>query len=178
MDHGLETVAGDPHDNPVAALVAGIAEEAAAQRRRPPHAQRQSRAGYGATLLSGCYTTLGVWGPLARGPVDPVFHYAWWISAALGAYWLLAGLFGRARGPLVGGLGLVIEAAIAGWLLWNRMYPAALPYAAFLLHGVYVAMLCGVAAQFLSALLALRRDDALVLVNEDIEENDFDWERM
>jgi hypothetical protein len=172
-------VAGDPHAvDPLSAVAQAIADEAAAQRRRPPHAQRQVRGGWGGMLLSECYTTLDLWGPLARGPIDPVFHYAWWISAVFGAYWLFAGLFGRARGPLAGGLGLVIETAVAGWLLWNRMYPASLPNVAFLLHGIYVAVLCGVAAQFLSALLAMQRGDARALVTDDIDENEFDWERM
>lgn len=171
-------MAGDPHDNPLSAIASAFADEAAKQSRRPPHAQRQSRAGWGGTLLSGCYTTLYIWGPLAPLPAPPVFHYVWWIAAAFGTYWMLAGLFGRARGPLVGGLGLVIEAVVASWLLWNRIYPADLPNIAFMLHGLYVAVLCDVAAQVLSALLALRGGDALGLVIEDIEENDFDWERM
>src|SRR4051794_21340127 len=85
----------DPHGGFASALVTPFTDEALAQSRRPPHVQRQSRAGYGATLLSGCYVTVHIYGPLARGPLDPVFFYAWWGCAALGAYWLLAGLFGR-----------------------------------------------------------------------------------
>jgi hypothetical protein len=167
---------GDPRVvGPVSALTMPLADEADAQSRRPPHAQRQSRAGYGAALLSGCYTTLDVCGPLA--PLDPAFHYAWWGCAALGVYWLLAGLFGRARGPLVGGLGLVIEAAGASWLLWNHMYPAAMPRAALLLHGIYLGVLCAALAQFLAALIG-PRGDARRLVDENIDENEFDWDRL
>ena len=103
-----------------------------------------------------------------------MFHYAWWGCAALGAYWLLAGLFGRARGPLVGGLGLFAEAAGASWLLWNHMYPAGMPLAAFLLHGLYLSVLCAALAQFVAAFLALPRGDARALVDENIAENEFD----
>jgi hypothetical protein len=170
-------MSGDPRVvGPLSAIAAVLADEATAQGRRPPQAQRQSRAGYGATLLSGCYTMLDVCGPLARGPLD-LFQYAWWGCAALGLYWLLAGLFGRARGPLVGGLSLFAEAAGASWLLWNHIYPAAMPHAAFVLHGVYLSMLCAVLAQFLAALIG-PRGDARRLVDENIDENEFDWEQL
>jgi hypothetical protein len=160
----------------VSALVAPFADEAAAQSRRPPHAQRQSRAGYGAFLLSWCWLTLDLCGPLAPARIDPVLLYTWWGCAALGAYWLLAGLFGRARGPLVGGLGLLVEAAGASWLLWSRMYPADMPLAALLLHGVYLSVLCSALAQLVAAWFAEPRGDALALVDEDIAENEFTWE--
>jgi hypothetical protein len=171
-------VAGDPRIvGPLTAFTVPFADEATEQSRRPPHAQRQSRAGHGAALLSGCYSTLDVCGPLTRGPLDPVFHYAWWGFAALGVYWLLAGLFGRARGPLEGGLGLFVEAAGASWLLWNNIYPAAIPRAAVLLHGIYLAALCAALAQFLTALIG-PRGNARRLVEEDIDENEFDWDRV
>ena len=145
----------------VTALVTPFADEAAAHSRRPPHAQRQSRAGYGAALLSGCYTTFDAFGPLAPAPAaTPVLLYAWWGCAALGVYWLLAGFFGRARGPLVGGLGLLAEAAGASWLLWRGMYPAGMPLAAFLLHGIYLAALCSALVQILAVLIALPPRDA------------------
>jgi hypothetical protein len=171
-------VSGDPRAGLVSAVVTPFTDEAAAQSRRLPHGQRQSRAGYGAALLSGCYTTLDVCGPLARGPLDPMLHYAWWGCAALGGYWLLAGLFGRARGPLVGGLGLFAEAAGASWLLWNNVYPADMPRAAFLLYGIYLAVLCAVLAQILAAMIGPPRGDALALVDENIDENTFDWDRV
>ena len=76
----------------------------------------------------------------------------------------------------VGGLGLLAEAAGASWLLWNGMYPAGLPLAAFLLHGLYLSVLCAVLAQFVAAFLALPRGDALALVDENIAENEFSWE--
>jgi hypothetical protein len=142
----------------ITALVTPFADEAAAQARRPPHAQRQSRAGYGAFFLSWCWVTLDLCGPLAPARIDPMFRYAWWGCAALGAYWLLAGFLGRARGPLVGGLGLLAEAAGATWLLWDRMYPADMPLAAFLLHGIYVSVLCSALAQFLAVLIPLPGD--------------------
>lgn len=170
-------MSGDPRAGLMTALVTPLTDEAAAQGRRTPHARRQSRAGYGGALLSGCYCTFYVCGPGAGSPLDPMFQYAWWGCAALGVYWLLAGLFGRARGPLVGGLGLLVEAAGASWLLWNRIYPAALPHVAFLLHGVYLAMLCAVLAQFVATLFG-PRSDALALVDENIAENEFDWEQM
>jgi hypothetical protein len=153
-------MAGDPHAGFVSAFVAPFADEATAQSRRPPHAQRQSRAGCGAALLSGCYITLDVCGPLASSPAPPVLLYAWWGCAALGVYWLLAGLLGRARGPLVGGLGLFAEAAGASWLLWSGMYPAAMPFASFLLHGLYLSVLCAALAQILAVLLVLPSRDA------------------
>ena len=169
---------GDPRAGFTSALVTPFADEAAAQSRRPPHAQRQARAGYGAALLSGCYTTLDVCGPLVSGPVDPIFHYAWWGAAAFGVYWLLTGFFDRARGPLVGGLGLLVEAAGAGWLLWNQIYPADMPFAALLLHGVYLAVLCSALAQILAALIGPPRGDALNMVEENISDNEFDWDRV
>ena len=107
-------------------------------------------------------------GPRASAPLDPVFLYAWWGCAALGAFWLLAGLFGRARGPLVGGLGLLAEAAGASWLLWSGMYPAGMPLAAFLLHGLYLSVLCSALAQFVAAFLALPRGDAERVVRENM----------
>lgn len=153
-------MSGDPRAGLLSALFTPFADEAAAQSRRPPHAQRQSRAGYGAALLSGCTVTLDVCGPLALTPPAPVFLYAWCGCAALGVYWLLAGFFGRARGPLVGGLGLLAEAAGASWLLWSRMYPAGMPLAAFLLHGLYLSALCSALAQILAVLIALPPRDA------------------
>jgi hypothetical protein len=149
-------MAVDPRAGLLSALFTPFADEAAAQARRPPHAQRQSRAGYGAALLSGCYTTLDVFGPLASVP--PALLYAWWCGAALGVYWLLAGFFGRARGPLVGGLGLLAETAGASWLLWDRMYPADMPAAMFLLHGIYLAVLCSALAQILAVLIVWPSD--------------------
>ena len=149
------------------ALVTPLADEAAAQSRRTPHAQRQSAAGYGAFLLCWCVVTFDVCGPVAPVP-PPVLFYAWWGAGALGAYWLLAGLFGRARGPLTGGLGLLGEAAGASWLLWNRMYPAAMPLASFLLHGVYLSVLCSALAQFVAAFLAMPRGDAESVVRENM----------
>jgi hypothetical protein len=170
-------MSGNPHAGFASALVEPLTGEAAAQSRRLPHAKRQSRAGYGASLLSGCYTTLDVCGPLAPSPAAPVFHYAWWGCAALGVWWLLAGMFGRARGPLVGGLGLLAEAAGASWLLWNNIYPAGMPLAAFLLHGIYLAVLCAVLAQILAAMIG-PRGNARLLVDENIGENEFDWDRV
>src|SRR4051812_27496402 len=105
----------DPRAGLASAFVTPFSDESAAQDRRPPHAQRQSRAGYGAALLSWCYTTFDVCGPRASAPLDPMFHYAWWGCAALGAFWLLTGLYGRARGPLVGGLGLLAEVVGSSW---------------------------------------------------------------
>jgi len=157
-------------------LMSAFADEAAAQSRRPPHAQRQSRAGYGAFFLSWCWVTLDVCGPVAPMPPPPVLFYGWWGCAALGAYWLLVGLFGRARGPLTGGPGLLAEAGGASCLLWNRMYPAGMPQAGFLLHGVYLSVLCSVLAQLVAAWFAEPRGDALALVDENIAENEFDWE--
>ena len=158
------------------AVTAALSDEFAAHGRRPPHAQRQSRAGYGAALLSGCYSTLDGFGPRASVPLDPAFHYAWWGCAVLGTYWLLAGFFGRARGPLVGGLGLLAEIAGASWLLWNRIYPAAMPLAAFLLHSLYLSVLCASLAQVLAVFIALPGRDALALVEDDIAEDEFTWE--
>jgi hypothetical protein len=169
-------MSGDPRAGLAAAFVVPFADEAAAQSRRPLHAQRQSRTGYGATLLSWCYTTLNVCGPLAPVPLDPMFQYAWLGSAALGVFWLLAGLFGRARGPLVGGLGLFAEIAGASWLLWSGMYPAAMPLASFLLHGLYLSVLCAALAQVLPVLIVLPRGNALALVDENISANEFTWE--
>jgi hypothetical protein len=166
----------DPRAGLVSALVSPFAEEAAAQSRRLPHAQRQSRAGYGAFFLCWCWITFDVCGPAASVPPPPALFYAWWGCAALGVYWLLAGLFGRARGPLTGGLGLLAEAGGASWLLWNRMYPADMPMAAFLLHGFYLSVLCSALAQLAAAFLAMPRGDALALVDEDIAENEFTWE--
>jgi hypothetical protein len=154
----------------ISALVAPFADEAAAQARRPPHAQRQSRAGYGAFFLTWCYTTAGI-NPFAPDPLPPAFQYAWWGCAALGAYWLLAGLFGRARGPLTGGLGLLAEAAGASWLLWSQMYPAGSTLAALLLHGVYLSVLCSALAQFAAAFLAMPRGDAESVVRENMAMN-------
>jgi hypothetical protein len=169
-------MSGDPRVvGPLSAIAAVLADEATAQGRRPPQTQRQSRAGYGATLLSGCYTMLDVCGPLARGPLDPMFQYAWWGCAVVGVYWLLAGLFGGTSGPPVGGPGLLAEAAGAGWLLWNQVYPAAMPQVAFLLHGVYVAALCAVLAQVLAVMIALRSNDAQSNVQRHIEENAVVW---
>ena len=166
----------DPRAGLVSALVSPFAEEAAAQSRRLPEAQRQSRAGYGAFFLCWCWITFDLCGPNAPAWIDPTFRYAWWVGAALGTYWLLAGLFGRARGPLTGGLGLLAEAGGASWLLWNRMYPADMPIAAFLLHGFYLSALCSALAQFAAAFLSMPRGDALGLVNENIADNEFDWE--
>lgn len=152
-----------------------LADEAAAQSRRPPHLQRQARAGLGAFLFSWCATMQHVCGP--HVPAPPVLHFAWWGCAALGVLLLFAGLFGRARGPLgLGALSLLAEAAGASWLLWRGMYPAGLPLAAFLLHGLYLSVLCSVLAQLIAAFLALPRGDALALVDENIAENEFDWE--
>jgi hypothetical protein len=162
----------DPRAGLVSAFVAPFADEAAAQSRRPPHAQRQSRAGYGAFLLSWCVTMAGV-NPFAPDPPPPALLYAWWGCAA---FWLLTGLFGRARGPLVGGLGLLAEAASASWLLWNRMYPAGMPLAAFLLHGIYLSVLGAALAQIAAALIAWPRAGALALVDENIATNEFTWE--
>jgi hypothetical protein len=166
----------DPRAGLLSALVPPFTDEATSQRSRPPHAQRQSRAGYGGFFLSWCWVTLDVCGPVA--PVAPPLElfYAWWGCAALGAYWLLIGLFGRARGPLTGGLGLLAEAAGASWLLWNRMYPVDSPLASFLLHGVYLSVLCSALAQFVAAWIAEPRGGALALVDENIAENEFDWE--
>jgi hypothetical protein len=169
-------MSGDLRAGWLSAPFTPFADEAAAQRRRMPHAQRQSRSGYGAAVLSGCYIMFDVCGPGTRGPLDLMLHYIWWGCAALGAFWLLAGFFGRARGPLVGGLGLFAEAAGASWLLWSGMYPAGMPLAEFLLHGIYLSVLCAALAQFVGAFLALPRGDALALVDEDITENEFDWE--
>lgn len=152
----------------LSALVAPFADEAAAQARRPPHAQRQSRAGYGAFCLSWCWVTLDLIGPLAPARIDPMFRYAWWGCAALGAYWLLAGLFGRARGPLTGGLGMLAEVAGASWLLWSQMYPAGMPFAALLLHGVYLSVLASALAQFAAAFLAMPGGDAERAVRENM----------
>ncbi len=135
-------------------VLAPIGEEVVEQSRRPPHAQRQARAGYGATFLTLCYVLLDVWGPAAHASPAPVFQYAWWAAAALGVMCLFSGLFGRARGPLVGGIGLCVEAAGASWLLWNRMYPAGMPVAAFMLHAIYLAALTSSLAQLASGLIA------------------------
>jgi len=170
-------MSGDPHGGFASALVTPFTE-ALAQSRRPPHAQRQSRAGYGATLLSGCYVTVHIYGPLARGPVDPAFFYAWVGCASLGAYLLLTGLFGRNRGPLVGGFGLFAEAAGAGWLLWNSIYPADMPFAAFLMHAAYLATLWSALAQLVAGLIGPPRGDARGLVDANIGENEFDWDRV
>ncbi|MGD0109060.1 MAG: hypothetical protein ABSC06_34255 [Rhodopila sp.] len=172
-------MAGDPRvEGPLSAIAVAFADEAAAQSRRPPHMQRHARAGYGAALLSGCYCTLDLCGPLARGPLDPLLRYAWWGCAALGVYWLLAGLFGRARGPVMGGGFMVaVDAVGAGWLLWNRIYPAGLPNLAALLHGIYLAALCGAVAQ-IAAVMIGRPGDARIMVTENIDENEFDWEQM
>ena len=161
-------MSGDPRAGLPSALVTPFADEAAVQSRRPPHAQRQSRAGYGAFFLSWCWVTLEVCGPIAPVRIDPMFHYAWWGFAALGMFWLLAGLFGRARGPLVGGLGLLAEAAGASWMLWNQMYPAAMPIASFLLHGVYLSVLCSALAQLVAAFLAMPRGDAESVVRRNM----------
>jgi hypothetical protein len=146
----------DPHAGLMSAFVAPFADEAAAQSRRTPHAQRQSRAGYGAALLSWCWITLDVCGP--QTSASPALLYAWWGGAALGVYWLLAGFLGSARGPLVGGLTLLAEATGASWLLWDRMYPFDMPLAAFLLHGIYLSILCSALAQPLAALIPLPGD--------------------
>jgi hypothetical protein len=93
-------------------------------------------------------------------------------------YWLLAGLFGRARGPFMGGGFMVaVDAVGAGWLLWNRIYPAGLPNLAALLHGIYLAALCGAVAQ-IAAVMIGRPGDARIMVTENIDENEFDWEQM
>lgn len=159
-------------------LLRPFVDEAAAQASRPPHAQRQSRAGYGATALSVCYTTIELFGPLARGPVAPAFLYGWWGCAAVGVWWLFAGLFRRGRGPLVGGLGLFAEAAGTSWLLWNHIYPAGIPLAAFLLHAAYLVVLWSAVAQILSSMIGPSPGDARALVNENIDENEFDWDRV
>jgi hypothetical protein len=158
-------------------LVSAFADEAAAQRSRPPYIQRQSRAGYGAFCLAWCWVTLNMCGPFALITPPPVFLFGWWGCAALGTYWLLAGLFGRARGP-TNALGLIAEAAGASWLLWNEMYPSGMPVAAFILHGIYLSILCSALAQLVASWLALPSGDALALVDEDIAENEFDWDRM
>jgi hypothetical protein len=162
----------------ISGLITPFADEATAQSRRPPHAQRQSRAGYGASLLSLCYATREVYGPLARWPVEPAFHYAWWGCAVLGGWWLLAGLFGRIRGPLVGGLGLFVEAAGASGLLWKHIYPLGMPLATFLLHAAYLAVLWSALAQLATALIGPPRGNARKLVDENIAENEFDWDRV
>lgn len=145
------------------ALLVPLAEEAAAQTRRPPHLQRQARAGLGAFLFSWCATLEHVCGPHVSAP--PVLHYAWWGCAALGTVLLLAGLFGRARGPLgLGALWGLTEAAGASWLLWRGIYPANLPLAAFMLHGLYLSVLCSALAQLIAAFLALPRGDAEMAV--------------
>jgi hypothetical protein len=97
-----------------------------------------------------------VCGPHTSAP--PALLYAWWGGAAFGVYWLLAGFFGRARGPLVGGLGLFAEVVGSSWLLWDRMYPSDMPAAVFLLHGVYLSVLCSALAQLLAALIPLPSD--------------------
>ena len=56
------------------------------------------------------------------------------------------------------------------------MYPAGLPLAAFLLHGIYLSVLCAALAQFVAAFLAMPRGDARAMVDENIDENEFDWE--
>ncbi len=162
----------------ITGLVTPFADEAIEQSRRPPHAQRQSRAGYGASLLAVCYATRALYGPLAHWPVDPRFHYAWWSCAAFGVWWLFTGLLGRARGPLVGGLGLFTETAVASWLLWQHIYPAGMPLAAFLLHAAYLAVLCSALAQLATALIGPPRSAARGLVDENIIENEFDWDRV
>jgi hypothetical protein len=169
-------MSADPRAGLAAAFVVPFADEAAEQSRRPPHAQRQSRRGIGAALLSWCYTTLDVCGPLAPVSAAPVVQYVWLGCAALGVFWLLAGLVGRARGPLVGGLGLFAEIAGASWLLWSGMYPAAMPLASFLLHSLYLSVLCAALAQVLPVLIVLPRGNALALVDENISENEFTWE--
>ncbi len=170
-------MSGNPRAG-LATVVEPFIDEAVAQSRRPPHAQRQSRAGYGASLLAVCYATIGVYGPLARWPVEPVFRYAWWGCAVLGVCWLLAGLLGRERGPLIGRLGLFAEAACTSWLLWKHIYPADMPLAAFLLHTAYLAVLWSALAQILSALIGPSRGDARGLVDANIDENEFDWDRV
>jgi hypothetical protein len=170
-------MSGHGQDGLLTAIARTLAEEASAQARREPHAQRQSRAGYGAALLSGCYSTFDICGPGVAGPLDPRIHMAWWGCAALGALLLLAGLFGRARGPVAGGFGLLVETAGLSWLLWNRVYPAGMPRAAFLLHSLYLAALCACLAQIAAALVAyLPGRDALALVERDIAEDEFSWE--
>ena len=61
----------DPRAGLATASATPFIDEAVAQSRRPPHAQRQSRAGYGAAVLSGCYTTFDVCGPGTPGSLDP-----------------------------------------------------------------------------------------------------------
>ncbi|MGD0107362.1 MAG: hypothetical protein ABSC06_25485 [Rhodopila sp.] len=169
-------MAGGRHDDDALAAIASVfADEVAAQRRRPPHLQRQSRAGFGAALLSGCYCTLDLCGPLTRGPLDPLLIYAWWCCTALGVYWLLAGLFGRARGPLPsGGFMLAAEAVGSAWLLWNRIYPVGLPSLAALLHGIYLAALSGALGQ-IAAVMIGRPGDAQSNVLRHIEEKEVVW---
>lgn len=168
---------------PFSAIGVPIADAIAQHRRLSPHDKKLTVIGNTAALLAWCfYLSPGFAQPVWRAPFsasqDALITAGIWAAVAIGAFLaLLAGLRGvRGMRDWWAALWRLLLAGACAALLWQEVYPADWPAAAFLLKGFYWGWLAAHLARFWAAAQPFGGSSAFGVVCTGIEDSEFDWD--
>ena len=161
---------GDPPAGVVSALVTPFADEIARIQSLPPPQRETERATYGAFFLGVSGYVWVTVGPYLPGSLKLGLAAA----ACFGLLLLVVGLRGsRGQPRSIMGIFWNIAALIGGGWIVAHWIPGL--WANYLGRGFCIGMICACAVRLFIALRGIG-SNALAMVGEDIDENEFTWE--
>jgi hypothetical protein len=160
-----------------------VADAIALHQRKPAHEKKLTVIGSAAALLAWCFYLWPIFAqPVGHAPFtashDALITAGIWAAVLIGALLaLLAGLRGvRGMRDWSAALWRLLLAGGCAALLWQEVYPADWPAAAFLVKGFYWGWFGAHLAHFCAAAQLLGSGSAFGVVTRALKDIEFNWD--